>query len=126
MMVQLELWQLITLLIAFFGAIGAFGKLLLDQIEKRLTEKFKTQETQRAEATARWDARFNELQSASQEESRNWHRVERELLRMQADLPKEYVRREDHIRFETVIHAKLDALSAKIDLSNAYQAQKKD
>ncbi len=122
--VQLELWQLILLLIAFFGAIGGFGRVLLDQFERRLTEKFKTQESQRAEATARWDSRFNELQSASQEESRNWHRVERQLLQLQAELPREYVRREDHIRFETVINAKLDALNAKIDLSNVYQ--KKD
>ncbi len=119
--VQLELWQLILLLLAFFGAVGAFGRVLLTQIEKRLTEKFNTQEQQRAEATARWDARFSELHKASQEESRNWHRVERELLKMQAELPREYVRREDHIRFETVIHAKLDALAAKIDLANAYQ-----
>jgi predicted patatin/cPLA2 family phospholipase len=122
--VQLELWQMILLLLAFFGAVGAFGRVLLDQFEQRLSEKFKTQETQRAEATARWDSRFNELQSASQEESRNWHRVERQLLQLQAELPREYVRREDHIRFETVINAKLDALNAKIDLSNAYQ--KKD
>lgn len=124
MTVQLELWQLITLLLAFFAAVGAFGKVLLDQFEKRLGEKFKAQETMRAEATARWDARFSELQKASQEETLNWHRVERELLKMQADLPREYVRREDHIRFETVINAKLDALGAKIDLSNVYQ--KKD
>jgi predicted patatin/cPLA2 family phospholipase len=122
--VQLELWQMILLLLAFFGAVGAFGRVLLDQFERRLSEKFKTQESQRAEATARWDSRFNELQSASQEESRNWHRVERQLLQLQAELPREYVRREDHIRFETVINAKLDALNAKIDLSNVYQ--KKD
>lgn len=124
MTVQFEFWHLILLLIAFFGCVAGFGRVLLDQFEKRLVEKFTTQDRQRAEAAARWDSRFNELQAASQEESRNWHRVERELLKMQADLPREYVRREDHIRFETVINAKLDALGAKIDLTNAYQ--KKD
>lgn len=120
MSVQLELWQLITLLLAFFAAVGAFGKVLLDQFEKRLGEKFKGQETLRAEASARWDARFTELQQASQQETQNWHRVERELLKLQVELPREYVRREDHIRFETVINAKLDAINARLDLSNAY------
>jgi hypothetical protein len=36
--------------------------------------------------------------------------LERRLLEMKADLPLSYVRREDHIRYETVIDAKLDRL----------------
>lgn len=30
----MELWQLITLLLAFFSCVGVFGKVLLDQTEK--------------------------------------------------------------------------------------------
>jgi hypothetical protein len=41
--------------------------------------------------------------------------VERELLQLKADLPIQYMRREDAIRQEVVIHAKLDALAVKID-----------
>jgi hypothetical protein len=32
MTVNLELWHLITLLIAFFGCVAGFGKLLLAQV----------------------------------------------------------------------------------------------
>jgi hypothetical protein len=124
MTVQLELWQMITLLLTFFAASGAFGKVLLDQFEKRLGEKFRAQEQLRSEASARWDARFDELQKNSQQEAQNWHRVERELLKLQADLPREYVRREDHIRFETVITAKLDSLNTRLDL--VLERNKKD
>lgn len=120
MTVQFEFWHLILLLLAFFGCVAGFGRVLIEQFDKRLTERFAAQDKARTEAAARWDERFNQLQAASQEESRNWHRVERELLKMQAELPREYVRREDHIRFETVINAKLDAINARLDLSNVY------
>ena len=47
------------------------------------------------------------------------HSFERELLEMKADLPLNYVRREDAIRQETVMTAKLDTLAAKIDALRA-------
>ena len=40
--------------------------------------------------------------------------VERELLRLKADLPIEYVRREDWIRFSNTLEAKVDALRAEL------------
>ncbi|WP_202096834.1 hypothetical protein [Pseudomonas aeruginosa] len=36
MKVELELWQLITLLLTFLGACAGGGKLLLNQIQKSL------------------------------------------------------------------------------------------
>lgn len=42
-------------------------------------------------------------------------RLEREFLEHCAKLPLEYVRKEDAIRQEVVINAKLDALAMKID-----------
>lgn len=124
MTVQLELWQLITLLLAFFSAVGAFGRVLLSQFERRLGDRFRAQELLRSEAATRWDSRFDELRQASANEAQNWHRVERDLLSLRAELPREYMRREDHIRFETTINAKLDALNARFDL--LLERQKKD
>ncbi|HZP45344.1 MAG TPA: hypothetical protein VFB15_06830 [Candidatus Binataceae bacterium] len=40
--------------------------------------------------------------------------VERELLRLKAQLPMDYVRREDWIRFSNTLEAKLDALRAEV------------
>lgn len=124
MTVQLEMRELIMLLLAFAGLIGAFGKLLLAQFEKRLDERFRIQESSRAEAASRWDQRFTELQKAQAEEAQHWHRVERDLLSLKAELPREYVRREDHIRFETVINAKLDSINTRLDLMNERQLKK--
>ena len=40
--------------------------------------------------------------------------VERELLKLKAELPMDYVRREDWIRFSNTLEAKLDALRAEL------------
>ena len=41
--------------------------------------------------------------------------MEKDLLKLQAELPREYVRREDWIRFSSSIDAKLDHLRDKLD-----------
>ncbi|HTT76078.1 MAG TPA: hypothetical protein VMF50_08885 [Candidatus Binataceae bacterium] len=41
------------------------------------------------------------------------HALERELLQLRAQLPVEYVRREDWIRFSNTLEAKLDAMRAE-------------
>ena len=114
MTIQLELRELILLLLTFAGMIAGFGKLLLTQIEKRLDERFNNQEELRRSAQAHWDERFAALEKADRAR-------ERALLEMRAELPREYVRREDHIRFETVINAKLDALYSEIRRFNERQ-----
>lgn len=92
MSVQLELWHLILLLLAFFGLVGGFGKVLLDQFEKRLDERFAGLEDGHTKALD----------------------VERQLLMLRAELPLGYVRREDYIRNQTVIEAKIDAVALHI------------
>lgn len=53
MMVQIELWALITfgvgLLIAFFGGVAGIAKFILAQMDKRLDERFEAQEKARVE-----------------------------------------------------------------------------
>ena len=93
MTIQLEFWQVVTLLLAFFGFVSAAGKLLLGQIERRL------------------DLRFGAIEAAAKE----WQKLEKEFLTFKADLPLHYVRREDWVRGQTVIEAKLDALAVRID-----------
>lgn len=93
MNIQVDFWQLVTLLIAFIGfAVGA-GKLLLNQFDRRL------------------DDRFSSIDSAAQE----WRRIEREVMTLKADLPLHYVRREDFVRNQTVIEAKIDSIAVKIE-----------
>lgn len=77
-----------------FGA----GKLLLSQIEKRLNE------------------RFEALELARRESETGWAKLEREFLEFRGELPLHYVRRDDYLRGQAVIEAKLDALYNKIEL----------
>ena len=111
MIVTLELWQMITLLLAFFGAVAGFGKILLAEFEKRQAERFEAQETSRKEAQGHWDMRFSTLEKGSE----NWMRLERDFLKFRADLPLLYVIRDDYVRNQTVIEAKLDALAMRIE-----------
>lgn len=111
MMVQMELWHLITLLLAFFGCVGAFGKLLIAQFEKRQAERFRAMETSRRESSDHWDQRFTSLERAAKE----WTRVERDFLEWKADLPMTYVMRDDYVRNQTVIEAKLDSVALRLE-----------
>ena len=109
MMVQMELWHLITLLLAFFGCVGAFGKILLSQFEKRQGERFKALEAARQTASEHWDKRFSSLENSA----KDWVRIERDFLEWKADLPMTYVMRDDYVRNQTVIEAKLDAIAVR-------------
>ncbi len=98
MTVQLELWHLITLLITVLGAFMGFGRMLVEQFDRRV------------------DGGFGKLEkqiSALQDSDRD---REREMHQMRTDLVQSFVRREDYIRGDAVTHAKIDALATKIEL----------
>jgi hypothetical protein len=61
------------------------------------------------------EARFTALEEELKSRADDWQRTERALLELKAELPVQYLRKEDAIRGEVVIHAKLDALAAKIE-----------
>lgn len=119
MTLHIEFWALLTflagLLFSFFAAAFAAGKLLLGQVEKRLAERFAAQEKSRQETKRHWDEKFSGLESAAKQEAQRWQSVERELLQLKADLPLQYVRREDYVRNQSVIEAKLDGLAVRIE-----------
>lgn len=104
---QIEFTWMVGLLLAFVGAVWAFGKILLKQIEKRLDERFSTQETARTEAQAHWENRFLQLEQLARA-------TDREMLLMRGDLPNQYTRREDTIRNQSVLEARMDALMSEV------------
>ena len=101
MTLQIEFWQLvgfgIGLLSGFAGIIFGAGRLIAAQFELRINE------------------RFDVLQKAREAEAAGITNLERDFLRFQADLPLHYVRREDYVRGQSIVEAKLDGLAAKID-----------
>lgn len=104
MQIELELWHLITLLLAFFGCVGAFGKILLSQFEKRLETHFEAQ-----------DKRFSGIENSTEKAGAEWLRLEREFNDFRASLPLTFVMRDDYVRNQTVIEAKLDAVAVRIE-----------
>jgi hypothetical protein len=96
MTITLELWQLITLLvtllISMLGLMLGIGKMLLTQIKSSLDQRFKTVEDQ----------------------AQSWQSLEREFLKFQAEMAVQYVRREDYVRGQSVIEAKLDAIASEL------------
>lgn len=116
MTVQIEFWQLITLLLAFLGFLFAAGRLLLSQIDRRLNDRFETIEKAREEGQATWRQTFTQHLEEERRETDLMRNIEREFLRFQADLPLQYVRREDYVRGQSVIEAKLDALYNKLEV----------
>lgn len=104
MSVEITFWQLVSLLLGFFGACAGAGKLLLSQTQRHLDDRFLV-------VAQRLDA----IEAANREETAQWKRVERELMSLKADLPIQYVRREDYIRGQSVIEAKLDGLAMKLE-----------
>jgi hypothetical protein len=82
-----------TLLLAFFGFVFMAWRLI---------------------SAARDQAHRNAVECANTAATKA-DENEKSILRLRAELPLEYVRREDWIRNQTVIEAKLDALAVKLD-----------
>lgn len=101
MTVEVDFWRLvgfgITLLSGFAGVIFTAGKLFAAQFERRLNE------------------RFDSIRSAHDREMRGISRVERDFMAFKAELPVQYVRREDYVRGQSIVEAKLDGLASKLD-----------
>lgn len=115
MKLEFEFFQGLMLLLGFIGVLFTAGRLLLTQIDRRLEERFKAQEAARAQAGEHWNERFAELMKQSQREADRWSSLEREFLRFQADLPLNYVRREDYVRGQTILESKMDGLALKLE-----------
>lgn len=107
-----DILQLIGLLIAFAMAVGGFVKFVMYQLDKR----FAAQEALR-EAGAKALRQTIELYIAQgTATAKQLAKLERDFLDWKAEIPVQYVRREDYIRGQTVLEAKMDALYSKLEL----------
>mgnify|MGYP007048148468 FL=1 len=59
--------------------------------------------------------RFSALLNQSKEDADAVRQLERDLMELRAELPERYLRREDYIRGQSIIEAKLDGLAMKIE-----------
>lgn len=115
MLMQLELWHVISLAGSMVGFAVGFGKILLDQGEKRLNERFSAQSEALDQAIQAVHSTLTQHIAAERITADQIQSLERDFLQWRAELPVQYVRREDYIRNQTVIEAKLDAVALKIE-----------
>ncbi len=101
MTVTVDLWQLLS---AIGGGLSVLAtitlmlfKLILSQFEKRLNTRLKG------------------LEESEERQMHELQRVDRELLGLKADLPLNYVLRDDYIRNQSIIESKLDGLALRIE-----------
>lgn len=108
MTLQIDFWQLLGFLVSLLGALWAVAKAGLTQAQRAHDTTMNSLFT-----------RLKGLEEASREEASadaaNWQRVEREILQLKAELPLNYVRREDYVQAVATIMAKLDAMSMRFE-----------
>lgn len=87
--IAIEFWQIVSFLLGFIGFSFAAGRMILNQYRAMIDERFRQIESIKSDIL--------ELQ--------------RNLIALEKSLPLEYVRREDYIRGQTVLEAKMDSLN---------------
>lgn len=105
----------VELLLALIGTaatilsgVAVIARWAVDQFEKRLDERFAAQEKARTEGSRIWSERLQRMEERQE-------RGEEKLNKLLIELPREYVRREDWVRSQSVIEAKLDSLALRIE-----------
>lgn len=86
--ISIEFWQLVSFLLAFLGTCWGFGKMLLAQFQAQQDERQKMQD------------RLSEKVEV----------LENLFAEQKAVLPEKYVLREDYIRNQAVLEAKMDSI----------------
>lgn len=103
----LSLAELAAIAGALLALLGALVRLVMAQSERRLDERFEAMEATRRASQVEWREQFEHIEIAGREN-------EKRTLHLLSELPLQYQRREDAIRQEVAIIARLDALSGKL------------
>lgn len=112
---QLFGWSL-TLLGIFATLVFGLFKLLLKQFERRLSDRFAAQEVVRLEVSRHWEDNFAKVLERQDKDTEAVRQLEKSFLRWQAELPIHYVRREDWVRNQTILEAKIDRVFTKLEV----------
>lgn len=107
MSLTLSSWELITLLGLVLSTCVAFARFFMSQMERRLDTRFIALEEARHQSQQQWLAQFEALGDSQT-------RTEQRTMSLLSELPLQYQRREDAIRHETAVIARIDALGEKL------------
>lgn len=118
-------WEVVSLLASIFMAllgllgtiIGFLVKRQFQALEDRLAgiPDFEGVKNRLDDLSAFLQSHLKEDLSRRDEDERRWRAVEKGLWELRAELPREYVRREDWIRLGGALEFKMDAIHKRID-----------
>lgn len=86
-----------------------------DRLMQNLDQRFEAERKQRRISDAHIEAMLDQNKMESRNNEKDLQKVQRELLELKAELPRTFVFRDDYVRGQTVIEAKLDALATRIE-----------
>lgn len=101
--INIEFWQLVGFLLSFLGVCWGFGKMLLSQFQAQQDERQKQQERLQGKVEI----------------------MEKQLGEFSASLPMTYVLRDDYIRNQVVLEAKMDDMRKMLTEIYKMESQKK-
>lgn len=104
MTLELNIANLIAIGAAFIGALWALMKTFAVQYERSLEARFKD-----------LGEGMGGIKTSQLREQETTARLERELLRFQAELPRDYVRRDDFVRVVGTIETKIDNMALRVE-----------
>lgn len=96
--------NLITVITVFFGMLWGLVKIIGAQQEKRLSEKFDT-----------LNKSLIGVGEDLRREAEATRLLENSFLRFQADLPRDYVRRDDFVRSVATIETRIDNFALRME-----------
>lgn len=107
-----DILQVGGLTLALIGLIGAFVRFVMAELDKR----FAAQEAAREAGAKALRTLIAQHTAQSRSVAEQVGRLERDFLEWKAEMPLQYVRREDYVIGQSVIQARLDALYSKLEV----------
>ncbi len=104
---MLETWHVISLLLTIVGATWGIATAFFGRFESSMKERDDLLKSE-----------IGKLSEQMSKESAEIRKLDRDLLQLRAELPREYVSKNDFIRSFTVVEHKLDALANKFEIAN--------
>lgn len=117
------LWAMFGLLSVFGTLVAALVRWSIKQFEARLAATHQAQADQSAHLSKQIDDMakkreelIGKFRGRFEEVEKRQRAHEREFMELKVELSRDYVRREDFVRNQTVIEAKIDGLASKLEV----------
>ncbi|WP_336033367.1 hypothetical protein [Acinetobacter bereziniae] len=114
MIIELEPYQTFMVLSGILGGVVGMIKIMGNQINKNIQQNF--------EST---NLKIENVARQAAEGQKEIRALERQFLEFKADMPFRYIARDDYIRGQTVLEAKVDSIAQKLENVQIIQGMKK-